>query len=270
MSRITDTFARRKSEGRAALVVFITAGDPDLATTEALVPALAAAGADVIELGVPFSDPLADGPTIQLADERALRHDVSLTQIVGLVASLRARVTAPLVLMGYYNPILKFGPDAFIAASARAGVDGLIVPDLPPEEGEAFFQTAADSGLDPILLLAPTSTGPRIERAAALSRGFLYYVSLTGVTGARVALAADIGEHVAAIRARTQLPVAVGFGVSTPEQAAEVAGVADGVVVGSALVEHIARGTSPAERVSLAKEFVGALRAALDAAPRRS
>lgn len=264
MSRIAEVFAKRKAEGRAALVVFITAGDPDLATTEALAPALAEAGADAIELGVPFSDPLADGPTIQKASERALRRNTSLLQILGLVGSLRARVSAPMLLMGYYNPILKFGEAAFLAAAAKAGVDGIIVPDLPPEEGEALFRDAEKAGIDPVLLLAPTSTEERVEKIAALSRGFLYYVSLTGVTGARTSLAEDIGENVARIRKRTKLPVAVGFGVSTPEQAAEVARFADGVVVGSAVVARIAEGTDVADRVARATALVRAMREALD------
>ena len=263
MSRITDTFARRKSEGRAALVVFITAGDPDLATTEALVPALAAAGADVIELGVPFSDPLADGPTIQLADERALRHDVSLTQIVGLVASLRARVTAPLVLMGYYNPILKFGPDAFIAASARAGVDGLIVPDLPPEESERICEMARERDLDIIFLVAPNTPKSRIELVNSQSGGFVYAVSLTGVTGARDTLPPETRIFLERLRSQIVHPVLVGFGISNAETARAIAPYCDGVIVGSAVIRAIAEAKDIDSAVASVRKLVGEIKSAL-------
>jgi len=257
VSRIAEIFAARKREGRAALVMFVTAGDPDLATTEALVPAL-------VEAGVPFSDPLADGPTIQKSYERALRNDTSLAQIVGLVETLRPRLDAGLVLMGAYNPILKFGPDAFVALAAASGVDGVIVPDLPPEEGETFYPALEKAGVDPILLLAPTSTRARIELVTSRSRGFVYYVSLTGVTGAREALATDIAEHVGEIRAVSDLPVAVGFGISTPEHARSLAGTVDGVVVGSALVSRIAEAETLEARVEAAKTFTAALREGLD------
>jgi tryptophan synthase alpha chain len=218
-------------------VTFITAGDPDLATTEAMIHHLEEAGADVIELGVPFSDPMADGPTIQKSSERALAAGTTLAGILSSVKRVRTECQVPLLLMGYYNPIFCYGPEKFCRDAVAAGVDGVLVVDLPPEEGAIFSRLAAAAGLDVIFLLTPTSDSTRIRKVRQLGRGFIYYVSVTGVTGAREAVAGDIRAMVESIRAEASLPVVVGFGISTPDQAAQVAAMADGVVVGSALVK---------------------------------
>lgn len=237
MSRIGRRFAQLQRDRRPALITFITAGDPDLAATERLVPAMAAAGADIIELGIPFSDPMADGPTIQLASERSLAAGTTLASILATVKSIRRTCDVPLLLMGYYNPVFAYGPERFCREAAAAGVDGVLLVDLPPEEAGEFIGFSRRFGLDLIQLLTPTSDAARIQKVKKTGRGFIYYVSVAGVTGARAEVAADVGEMVAAIRAATQLPVAVGFGISTPDQAAAVAQLADGVVVGSALVK---------------------------------
>ncbi len=237
MTRIGKKFAELKKQGRKALVTFVTAGDPDLALTERLIPEMAAAGADVIELGVPFSDPMADGPTIQLASERALAGGTTLAAILAMVKRVRRVCQVPILLMGYYNPVYAFGPERFCREAADAGVDGVLLVDLPPEEAGEFGRLAHAARLDLISLLTPTSDASRIDKVKRIGRGFIYYVSVAGVTGARTTVADDIGPMVEKIRARASLPVAVGFGISTPEQAATVATVADGVVVGSALVK---------------------------------
>ncbi|MBK9063245.1 MAG: tryptophan synthase subunit alpha [Acidobacteria bacterium] len=238
MTRLARAFARAKSAGRAALVVFVEAGDPDLATTCRLLPALATAGADVIELGIPFSDPLADGPTIQRASERALAAGVTLAQVLDLLAAARAGGFAtPVVVFSYANPILAMGEADFAHRAREAGADGVLVTDLPPEEGRAFASILKSARLDPVYLLAPTSPDDRLRRAASLSRGFVYLVSRSGITGARAALPEDLAALVGRVRrAVPRLPVAVGFGISTPEQVRAVAALADGVVVGSAVV----------------------------------
>jgi tryptophan synthase alpha chain len=242
VNRLERHFETARRNGRKSLIVYLCAGDPDLAATERLVPALAAAGADVIELGVPFSDPLADGPTIQLAAERALRSGTTLTGILDLVDRLRGQgCDVPLVLMGYMNPIVRMGVDAFVARSAEVGVDGFIVPDLPLEEAETLGAAAAARGLALVLLAAPTTPPDRLRTIGSRTRGFLYFVSITGITGARAALPADLPARLDAVRAASKAPVAVGFGISTPEQARALAEHADGVVVGSALVAEIAR-----------------------------
>ena len=237
MTRIGKKFAELKHQQRKALVTFITAGDPDLALTERLIPAMAEAGADVIELGVPFSDPMADGPTIQLSSERALAGGTTLAAILAMVKRVRQVCQVPILLMGYYNPVHAFGPERFCSEAAAAGVDGVLLVDLPPEEAGDFSRLANAAQVDLISLLTPTSDASRIDKVKKVGRGFIYYVSVAGVTGARTTVADDIGTMVEKIRARASLPVAVGFGISTPEQAATVAGVADGVVVGSALVK---------------------------------
>ncbi|GAM08450.1 tryptophan synthase alpha chain [Geobacter sp. OR-1] len=237
MGRISETFKRLKKEGQKALVTFITAGDPDLETTARLIPLLENSGADIIELGVPFSDPMADGPTIQLSSERALASGTTLAGILALVENVRRKTEVPLVLMGYYNPILQYGPERFVADAAKAGVDGVLLVDLPPEESAGFRSIAAAAGITAIFLLTPTSDGQRMKKVLALGSGFLYYVSVTGVTGARKQVETSVADRVAEIRTRTKLPVVVGFGVSTPDQAAQIAEIADGVVVGSALVK---------------------------------
>ncbi|HET6982613.1 MAG TPA: tryptophan synthase subunit alpha [Myxococcaceae bacterium] len=242
MNRLEQTLAAARSAGRRSLIVYLCAGDPDLAATERLVPALAEAGADVIELGVPFSDPLADGPTIQAAAERALRSGTTLAGILDLVERLRRQgCEVPLVLMGYMNPIVRMGVEAFVARSAEAGVDGFIVPDLPLEEAGELADSATPRGLSLVLLAAPTTPPERLKRIGERTRGFLYFVSITGVTGARAALPADLPARLDAVKAASAAPVAVGFGISAPEQARALAEHADAVVVGSALVAEIAR-----------------------------
>lgn len=262
MQRITTTFRRLRRSGRTALMPFLTLGYPQRDSALSLVPAIADAGADILELGVPFSDPLADGATIQAASQRALRNGMTLHVCLEQVATLRARgATLPFVLMSYYNPILQFGLEAFAASAAVAGVDGLIVPDLPPEEAGAA-QAALDAhGVDLVLLLAPTSDAQRITTVAHQSRSFLYLVSLVGVTGARDQLTADLTGFVDRVRAVTDKPLAVGFGIGTPEQAAQVAHIADGVIVGSALVREIGGAASPE---TTAASFVRALRNGID------
>lgn len=237
MSRITKKFRDLRRQGRKALITFITAGDPDLDYTAKLVPQMAAAGADIIELGVPFSDPMADGPTIQLSSERALAAGATLKGVLATVKKIRQDCDVPILLMGYYNPVFAFGVKAFCCEAAEAGVDGLLLVDLPPEEAGEMLPLTKLHGLDLIPLLTPTSDLSRISKVKKSGSGFIYYVSVAGVTGARASLATDIGEMVEMIRKETSLPVAVGFGISTAAQVAEVGAMADGVVVGSALVK---------------------------------
>lgn len=237
MGRLEKAFRQAADEGRAALVTFITAGDPDLALTERLLPRMAAAGADVIELGMPFSDPMADGPTIQLASERALAAGTTLEGILACVTSVRrGGCSTPIVLMGYYNPVYAYGTERFAVDAARAGVDALLIVDLPPEESEALHSSCRKQGVELIFLVAPTSGEDRVRRVLARAGGFIYYVSVTGVTGAAEIDMDEVRQGVAAIQARTSIPVAVGFGISRPDQAARFAAFADGVVVGSAIV----------------------------------
>lgn len=240
MSRIDKIFAERRAAGRAALVPYITAGDPHPQAIVPLMHAMVAAGADMIELGVPFTDPMADGPVVQAACERALAHNVTLRDVLGMVKRFRAdNDHTPVVLMGYLNPIEAIGYETFAAEAAEAGVDGTIIVDLPPEEGESLVQELTKRGLAPILLVAPTTRRDRLQRICAVARGFLYYVSLKGVTGAATLDVSAVSEKLADIRAVTTLPVGVGFGISDAESAAAVAAVADAVVVGSALVRRI-------------------------------
>ena len=238
MKRIGRAFAKAKAAGRAALVVFVEAGDPDLATTRRLLPALAESGADVLELGIPFSDPLADGPAIQRASERALASRTTLPAALALLAELRAAgFAAPVVVFSYANPILAMGEAEFVLRAAGAGADGVLVTDLPPEEGRRFASILKSAGLDPVYLVAPTSPDERIRRAGSLSRGFLYVVSRAGVTGTRTDLPDGLAALVGRVRQQVpRLPIAVGFGLSTPEQVRAVGALADGAVVGSAVV----------------------------------
>ena len=237
MTRIGNKFAQLKREKRKALITFVTAGDGSLAMTERIVPEMASAGADIIELGVPFSDPMADGPTIQLASERALASGTTLAKILASVKNIRQGCDVPILLMGYFNPVFIYGAEKFCKDAVAAGVDGVLIVDLPPEESEEFSRFASAAGLDFIPLLTPTSDPSRIRKIRKVGSGFIYYVSVAGVTGARASVANDIGSMVEMIRERASLPVAVGFGISTPQQAADVASLADGVVVGSALVK---------------------------------
>ena len=267
MGRISERFEALKKRDERALIAFLTAGDPDLETTEAIVLCMAEAGVDLIELGVPFSDPIAEGPTIQRASERALASGTSLRRILGLVRRLRDRVDIPLLLMGYANPIHAMGPVAFAEAAAQVGVDGIIVPDLPPEEGEVFYRECRERGIDPVLLAAPTTTPERMAMLCDRTRGFLYYVSLQGVTGARERLAAGIRERVELARSFGDVPICVGFGIATPQQSEEVGRFADGVVVGSAFVDVIERASSRQDAVDavarLASELMAPLRVPL-------
>ena len=253
MRRIGRAFAVAKVSGRAALVVFVEAGDPDLATTRRLLPALAESGADVLELGIPFSDPLADGPVIQRASERALASGTTLAAALALLSELRAtRLAAPVVVFSYANPILAMGEAEFAQRAAEAGADGVLVTDLPPEEGRGFASILKSAKLDPVYLVAPTSPDERIRRAGSLSRGFLYVVSRAGITGTRAELPEGLSALVGRVRENVpRLPVAVGFGVSTSTQVRAVAAMADGVVVGSAVVttmeEAVKDGRDPVE-----------------------
>jgi len=243
MTRIDDTFARLRAEQRKAFVAYIMAGDPDAAASLAVMKGLPAAGVDIIELGIPFTDPMADGPTIQLAGQRALAHGMTLDRVLEMVRRFRAENQAtPIVLMGYYNPIYSRGVERFLADAGSAGVDGLIIVDLPPEEDDELCLPAQAAGLNFIRLATPTTDDARLPKVLQNTSGFVYYVSITGITGAAAAQATDVAPEVARIKARTDLPVVVGFGISTPEAAQTIAGVADGCVVGSAIVGQIAAG----------------------------
>ncbi len=260
MSRLDTTFERLRAKGERALVAYLMAGDPSLAETERLVIEAERRGADVVELGVPFSDPLADGPVIQRADVRALAAGTSLPRVLEMVASLRARVRLPLVLMTYYNPVLAFGLKSFARTAADAGADGVIVPDLPHEEAEPLRAEAEPAGLDLIHLVAPTSTPARVKAIARLSRGFIYVVSLTGVTGERRELPPDLGAQIRTLRLVTTKPVCVGFGVSTPEQVEAVGKLADGVAVGSAIVRAIEEHAGTSALVAKVGDFIASLK----------
>ena len=240
-TRIDRRFAALREEGRGGLVTFLTAGDPDAATAREILHGLAGAGADLIELGMPFSDPMADGPAIQAASLRALADDASLATTLAMVTEFRrADDATPIILMGYFNPIHSYGVPAFLADAKAAGVDGLIIVDLPPEEEAELCLPARDAGINFIFLTAPTTDQRRLPRVLAQASGFVYYVSITGVTGTASAAAADVDVAVARLRGHTDLPIAVGFGIKTPEQAADVARIADAAVVGSALVDLVA------------------------------
>lgn len=271
MSRISDTFARLKSEGRAALMPYIAAGHPTLPTTEALLFALEKSGADLIELGIPYSDPLADGPTVQRAGQVALQNGATIAKIHTMMKRVREQgLTVPVLYMVYYNCVYRHGEERFLDDAASAGVDGLIIPDLPLEEAEGVEKMAAERGLDLVYLLAPTSTPERIAEAGRRSRGFIYCVSLTGVTGARDRLSDAIEPMLSRIREATSLPLAVGFGISQPEHAAAVAQVADGVIVGSALVDRIDKAPNESQAIAEASDYMRALRLAVDEARTRS
>ena len=257
MNRIDKTFKRLKETGKKAFITYIMAGDPDLETTMERVLLLEECGADIIELGVPFSDPTADGPAIQRAAERALGAGVTLRKIVGFARELRKRSTVPLVFMTYYNPVLKYGEEAFVAVAADAGVDGLIIPDLPAEEADSLIRRCRAKGICTIFLVAPTSTDVRMKKIAAASRGFIYYVSMTGITGADLSLDSQFSAHIGRLRSMSNRPVAIGFGISTPADAAKMAGAAEGVIVGSAIVRKFQE--DPAN----AREFIQKLREAI-------
>jgi tryptophan synthase alpha chain len=267
VSRIDAAFERLRARGERALIAYLMAGDPSLAETERLVLEAERRGADLVELGVPFSDPLADGPVIQRADVRALAGGTSLPRVLEMLASLRGRVRLPLVLMTYYNPVLAFGLKSFARTAVDAGADGLIVPDLPHEEAEPLRAEAEPAGLDLIHMVAPTSTPARMRTIARLSRGFIYVVSRTGVTGARRELPPDLAAQVRTLRLVTTKPVCVGFGVSTPEQVEAVGRLADGVAVGSAIVRAIEEHSGTSALVEKVGDFIASLKAPLRAKP---
>jgi tryptophan synthase alpha chain len=262
MSRLADTFARLRRDGRPGLVTYTTAGDPDLATSADILRALARAGADVLEVGVPFSDPLADGPVIQRATERALAAGGCLRASLDLIADVRADIETPIVVFSYANPIVRMGLDAFAERAAAAGVDGVLALDLPIEEADEFRNALLKVGIDTIFLLSPTTTDARITKAATLGRGFLYGISRLGVTGARDRVAVGAEDMVRRIRAITDMPIALGFGISRPEHVAEVGAYADAAVVGSALVALIAEASGSPQLIGRVEEYVGSLRAA--------
>ena len=266
-SRLDETFARLRARGERALVAYLMAGDPSLDATRRLVVEVERRGADVIELGVPFSDPLADGPVIQRAGIRALAGGTSLPRILEMVATLRAEVRVPIALMTYYNPVLAFGLKSFARTAADAGADGVLVPDLPWEESEPLRAEAEPAGLDVIQFVAPTSMPARVKTIARLARGFIYLVSLTGVTGERRELPKDLDAQIRTLRLLTTKPVCVGFGVSTPDQVAAVAAAADGVAVGSAIVRKIEEYTATPTLIEKVGDFIATLKDPLRAGP---
>jgi tryptophan synthase alpha chain len=263
MNRIDKMFSRLRRRGERALIPYFTAGDPSLNVTRALLLEAARQGAGLIELGVPFSDPLADGPVIQRASQRALAAGVTLPRVLDMVREVRAELDLPLVFLTYYNPLLAFGLKAFARTASEAGIDGVIVADLPPEEAGPLSAEARAAGLDVIHLVAPTSPPERIRLIARRSRGFIYAVSLTGVTGARAELPPDLAQYLRNLRAVTVKPICVGFGISTPEQAAAVANYADGIIVGSAIVRLVEEHGRSDRLVEEAGRFIASLKRSL-------
>lgn len=256
MTRIDAKFADLKARNTKAFVAYVMAGDPDVATSLELVRGLPGAGVDIIELGLPFTDPMADGPTIQVAGQRALEGGMTLERTLDLVRAFReGDDTTPIVMMGYYNPIFSHGVDRFLAEAKEAGIDGLIIVDLPPEEDDELCIPARDAGLNFIRLATPTTDDKRLPKVLQNTSGFVYYVSITGITGAAAAQAVDVGPEVARIKAQTDLPVIVGFGIRTPDQARAIAGVADGAVVGSAIVAELASGKPVSQVLSFVKSL---------------
>lgn len=266
MSRITETFKNLSSEGRKALIPFITAGDPQPDVTVNLMHALVKAGASLLELGVPFSDPMADGPVIQRASERALEHHVSLSDVLEMVRQFRLEnQSTPVILMGYLNPIEVMGYQAFADAASEAGVDGAITVDIPPEEGSEFLVALKDKDIDPIFLLAPTSSHDRIKMITAAASGFVYYVSLKGVTGAATLDIDAVKEKIAEIRQTTALPIGVGFGISDADMAGKMSAISDAVIVGSALVKKIEENAdNPDAIIAEATQLISGMRQAMD------
>ena len=259
MSRIRETFTSLKRLGRGGFIPFIVAGDPDLATTELLLIELAAAGADIIELGVPFSDPVADGETIQRASERALRKGVTLLDALTSIARAKQRIDVPIVLFSYFNPLLKFGEEQSAKEAKQAGVDAILVTDLIPEEAETWIEALVQFELDPIFLVAPTTSDNRLKQIAQQARGFIYAVARAGVTGARDKMSRDAEQLVKRVQSASDLPVAVGFGISTPEQVRQVWRFADAAVVGSAIVSQIESLDNSADLVKRVGEFARSL-----------
>ena len=262
MSRIDDRF--KSINGKKALVAFFTAGDPDLSTSKDIFSVIEKAGADIIELGVPFSDPLADGPVIQASAHRSLQNGTTLGKIIELVKDIRSQSQLPIVLMSSFNPVFAYGQAKFVEDAVNAGADGVILPDLPPEEAGKFLGFANAKSLDTIFLLAPTSTPDRIQMVGEASKGFIYYVSLTGTTGTKEALAENLEEKVSAIKNEVKLPVLIGFGISGPEQAKEAGQCSDGVIIGSAIVKLIEFHSDPVERDKKITEFISSIKTALN------
>jgi tryptophan synthase alpha chain len=262
VSRIDDRF--KSLNGKKALVAFFTAGDPDLSASKNIFSVIEKAGADIIELGVPFSDPLADGPVIQASAHRSLKNGTTLAKIIELVKDIRSQSQLPIVLMSSFNPVFVYGQAKFVGDAVNAGVDGVILPDLPPEEAGEFLGFANAKGLDTIFLLAPTSTPERIQMIGEASKGFIYYVSLTGTTGTKEALAKNLEEKVSAIKNKVKLPVLVGFGISVPEQAKEAGQCSDGVIIGSAIVKLIESHSDPIDRDKKITEFISSIKTALN------
>jgi tryptophan synthase alpha chain len=256
MARIATTFERLRRAKQVGLVTYVTAGDPTLARTAEILVALEASGADLFEVGVPFSDPLADGPVIQRASERALASGTTLRRTLAMIRDVRPKIAAPIVLFTYANPILRMGEAAFVRAATDAGVDGVLMLDLPVEEAGSFREQLVEAGLDPIFLLSPTTTDERIEASASMGRGFLYVISRLGVTGARTEVATDAESLVKRVRSHSSLPLALGFGISSPAHVAEVGRWADAVVVGSALVSVIAEHGAAADLPQRAGAYV--------------
>ena len=269
MNRLQRRFADLKERREAALIPFVTAGDPDLRTTLKIMRALEAAGADCIELGIPFSDPTADGPTIQRASERALKKGVRLQEILQMLRQFRNRSELAVILFGYFNPFLQFGLEKFCREAVKAGADGVLCVDLPPEESFELKRFTDAAGLDLIFLLAPTSGAERMRLVAKNGRGFIYYVSVTGVTGARQSFDNQLRGQVAKLKRIVALPVGVGFGISTPEQAAWISEFADAAVVGSALVATIERANGRSSKASAAGEFISKMKRAMKKTPRK-
>ena len=263
MTRIDAKFAELRKAGRKAFVAYVMAGDPDYDNSLAVVKGLPGAGVDIIELGLPFTDPMADGPTIQLAGQRALKGGQTLQRTLDMAAAFRETDdTTPIVLMGYYNPIYNRGVDRFLKDAKAAGIDGLIIVDLPPEEDDELCIPAQKAGLNFIRLATPTTDDRRLPKVLTHTSGFVYYVSITGITGAAAAKPGDVAPDVARIKAQTDLPVVVGFGIRTPDAARDIAGVADGAVVGSAIVGKLAEGASPAQVLDFVRGLAGGAHAA--------
>lgn len=260
MSRISEKFMALREKKEKALIVYLTAGDPSLAITKELILALENAGADILEIGVPFSDPTADGPVIQAAAQRALKSGATLTAILEMIKEVRRVSQIPIVLFGYYNPIFVYGGEKFARHAARAGVDGVLVVDLPPEEAPELREFTDAAGIDFIFLIAPTTGAKRTRQIAAGANGFIYYISITGITGTAAPKIADIETAVSKLRKITKLPVAVGFGITTPEQAGQIGKTADGVILGSAVVRLIDENRNSPDLIKIVADFTGALK----------
>jgi len=261
VNSIQQTFANSRQNDRGALIIYVTAGDPSLEETVQIVTTIAEAGADIIELGIPYSDPLADGPTIQAASQRALTAGATIQGVFDCAAQVRERSSIPLVIMTCYNPILQFGPEAFAREASNVGIAGILASDLPPSEAEQWCAVAADHELATVFLVAPTTPPQRVTRAVECTTGFVYAVARPGVTGARDELPEDLQDSVAHIRQVTDLPIAVGFGISNPEQVAAVCQIADGAIVGSAVINIIAEDSDHETRLQQVRQFVSALAA---------